>query len=445
MQEMIVKRDGRAVPFTREKISSAIYRAAVACGGRDLQEAERVTDDVLELLARRRDRRSWPTVEEVQDLVEKALIERGHARTAKAYIVYRYEHALKRAGRESLTYSAENIPYRKLWEALSWASDRDCVTLEQLSRLVAAGGLPMLVRDADAFYEDELDAAAEKIIARRDELRAVIIAGPSSSGKSTTTLKIRERLAAAGVATVPLTVDNYFFDLDVHPKVGDDDRDFETPQALDLALINEHLAALAAGRTIVMPRYDFRTGKRSGDAGRVSLPAGAVLLIDSLHGLFPEMTASLPEEAKFRLYVETLSQARAADGRYIRWADVRMLRRVVRDMQFRNYSPRSTIRHWPLVRRSELRYIVPELRRAHAIVNSYLPYELPIMKARLQPVLAPLIDEFRAGAGENQEAYERASRVQALFEQVPSVTDESIVPPRSLLREFIGGSGYAYH
>ncbi len=441
---MIVKRDGRAVAFKREKISSAIYRAAVACGGRDLEEAELVTDEVLELLARRRDRGSWPTVEEVQDLVEKALIERGHARTAKAYIVYRYEHALKRAGRESLTYSAENIPYRKLWEALSWASDHECVTLEQLSRLIAAGGLGTLIRDADAFYERELDAAAEKIVARRDGLRAVIIAGPSSSGKSTTALKIRERLAAAGIETVPLTVDNYFFDLDVHPKVGEHDRDFETPQALDLALVNEHLSSLVAGRTIVMPHYDFKTGKRSGDAGSVSLPAGAVLLLDSLHGLFPEMTASLPEEMKFRLYVETLSQARGADGRYIRWADVRMLRRVVRDMQFRNYSPRSTIRHWPLVRRAELRYIVPELRRAHALVNSYLPYELPIMKARLQPALAPLIDEFRAGAEDTQEAFERATRVQDLLDQVPPVTDESVVPSRSLLREFIGGSGYEY-
>ena len=444
MQEMIVKRDGRAVPFKREKISSAVYRAAVACGGRDLEEAERVTDDVLHLLARRRDNGSWPTVEEVQDFVEKALIERGHARTAKAYIVYRYEHALKRAGRESLTYSAENIPYRKLWEALSWASGHDCVTLEQLSGLIAGGGMSALIRDADAFYESELDAAAEKILLRRDGLRAVIVAGPSSSGKSTTAFKIRERLAAAGIETVPLAVDNYFFDLDFHPKVGEGDHDFETPQALDLALINEHISALAAGRSVMMPHYDFKTGKRSGDAGAVSLPVGAVLLLDSLHGLFPEMTASLPEESKFRLYVETLSQARAADGRYIRWADVRMMRRVVRDMQFRNYSPGSTIRHWPLVRRAELRYIVPELRRAHAIVNTYLPYELPVLKARLQPALAPLMDEFRAGGEETQEAYERATRVQILLDQIPSVTDESVVPPRSLLREFIGGSGYDY-
>ncbi|HET6451987.1 MAG TPA: ATP cone domain-containing protein [Spirochaetia bacterium] len=443
--EMIVKRDGRTVPFHRQKISSAIYRAAVACGGRDQQEAERVTDDVLALVSRRQFRDTWPTVEEIQDLVEKALIERGHARVAKAYIVYRYEHALKRAGRESLTYSSENIPYRKLWEALTWALDQECVTLQQLSALIVDGRLPELIAASDAFYEQELDAAAERILGRREELRAVIVAGPSSSGKSTTALKVRERLEAAGISTVALTLDNYFFDLPSHPRIGEDDYDFETPQALDLALINEHLAALVAGRTVTVPRYDFKTGRRAGSSGEVTLPPGAVLLLDSLHGLFPEMTASLPEESKFRLYVETLSQVRASDGRYIRWADVRMMRRVVRDMQFRGYSPRSTIRHWPLVRRAEMRYIVPELRRAHAIVNSYLPYELPVMKARIQAELAPLIDEFEAAGEERQEAKERAARIQALFDQLPAVSDERLIPGRSLLREFIGGSQYQYH
>src|SRR5208337_237455 len=171
MIAMIIKRDGRAVPFLREKITSAVYRAAVACGGRDKAEAELVTTDVLAMLEARQNRGSWPTVEEIQDLVEKALIERGHARTAKAYIVYRYEHALKRAGRESLTYSEENIPYRKLWEALSWASDNRCVTLAQLAEQVAMGGLGDLIEAADAFYERETDAAVEKILARRGELR----------------------------------------------------------------------------------------------------------------------------------------------------------------------------------------------------------------------------------------------------------------------------------
>ena len=443
MIEMIIKRDGRAVPFQTEKITSAIYRAAVACGGRDKTEADLVTADVLAMLDARQGRGSWPTVEEIQDLVEKALIERGHARTAKAYILYRYEHALKREGKASLTYSEENIPYRKLWEALSWATDHACVTLAQLSHAVDAGKYGDLIAAADEFYERELDAAVEKMLSRRDELRVVIIAGPSSSGKTTTTIKVKEKLAAAGITTVPLTVDNYFYDLDVHPKIGADDHDFETPQALDLALIDRHLQELVRGAAVVVPRYDFKTGMRTGESGSVRLGPDQVLLIDSLHGLFPDMTRGLPEEMKFRLYVETLSQAKGADGRYIRWADIRMLRRVVRDMQFRNYSPRATIRHWRLVRRAELRYIVPELRRAHALVNSYLAYELPIMKARVGEHLAPLIEQF-ASDPETQDAHERAVRVKSLLDQVPAVSDDRVVPARSLLREFIGGSTYTY-
>jgi len=444
MIEMIIKRDGRAVPFRKEKIVSAVYRAAVACGGRDAAEAERVADDVLAMLEARRSGDSFPTVEEVQDLVEKALIERGHARTAKAYILYRYEHALKRAGRESLTYSEENIPYRKLWEALAWATDNGCLTLAALSEIVTAGRLGELVESSDAFYESEIARAAERILARREELKIVIVAGPSSSGKTTTTIKIREKLAAEGIPTVPLSVDNYFYDLEVHPKIGDDDYDFETPQALDLALIDEHLRAIVGGGSVEVPRYNFKTGTREGTSGRVRLEKGQVLLIDSLHGLFPDMTRSVPEEMKFRLYIETLSQLKDSARRYIRWADIRMLRRVVRDMQFRNYSPRETIRHWHLVRRSELRYIVPELRRAHAIVNSFLPYELPVMKARVEKELLPLIGEF-ARDPERQDAYERAERVKAMFVELPAVPDEGIVPKHSLLREFIGGSGYSYH
>ena len=444
MIEMIIKRDGRAVPFRKEKIVSAVYRAAVACGGRDAAEAERVADDVLAMLEARRSGDSFPTVEEVQDLVEKALIERGHARTAKAYILYRYEHALKRAGRESLTYSEENIPYRKLWEALAWATDNGCLTLAALSEIVTAGRLGELVESSDAFYESEIARAAERILARREELKIVIVAGPSSSGKTTTTIKIREKLAAEGIPTVPLSVDNYFYDLEVHPKIGDDDYDFETPQALDLALIDEHLRAIVGGGSVEVPRYNFKTGTREGTSGTVRLEKGQVLLIDSLHGLFPDMTRSVPEEMKFRLYIETLSQLKDSARRYIRWADIRMLRRVVRDMQFRNYSPRETIRHWHLVRRSELRYIVPELRRAHAIVNSFLPYELPVMKARVEKELLPLIGEF-ARDPERQDAYERAERVKAMFVELPAVPDEGIVPKHSLLREFIGGSGYSYH
>jgi uridine kinase len=443
MIDRIVKRDGRVVPFHRDKITFAVLSAAVAVGGRDRAVAERVTDEVIRLLEQRGQPGSIPTVEEVQDLVEKALIERGHARTAKAYIVYRYEHTLKRAGRRSLTYSADNIPYEKLWEALSWAVDQGCVSLGQIADSVRQGRFAELVAAGEEYYARELDAAAGAIRERLGELRLVIVAGPSSSGKTTTTIKIEERLAAQGASFVPINVDNFFFDLAEHPRDTRGDHDFETPQALDMEAIGDALQRLLAGERVSMPFYNFKTGRREGSSGTLQLEAGQILLIDSLHGLHPEMTEKVSEERKFRLYIETLSQVKDAGRQFLRWADIRLLRRMVRDMQFRNYSPAQTIQHWHLVRRSELRYIVPRLAEADAIVNSFLPFELPIMKHRLGGLFPGFIEAFAADP-ERSDALDRARRIHELFGELPSWSDESLVPADSLLREFIGGSRYKY-
>ena len=441
--EKIIKRDGRLVAFDREKITMAILQAAIAVGGRDRTAAERVTDDVIKRLEAREDPQSYPSVEEVQDLVEKSLIERGHARTAKAYIVYRYEHALKRAGRQSLTYSSDAIPYRKLWEALAWGVDHRLVTLEDLRQAVEAGRYPQLVADSDAFYENELAEAGRAILERAGEVRIVIVAGPSSSGKTTTTIKVGEILARAGYRLVTLNVDHYFYDLESHPKDTTGDYDFETPQALDLELIRRHLDELLEGRKVAIPFYNFKTGRREGVSQEMRLAEREIILIDSLHGMFEGMTGHVPEEKKFKLYIETLSQLKGRDGRFIRWADVRMLRRMVRDMQFRSYNPRQTIAHWHYVRRSELRYIVARSKEANAIVNSFLPYELPIMKHRLGGHFPAFAEEFRSDV-EREDAYERAVRVREIFEQIPAWSDESVVGKRALLREFIGGSEYSY-
>ncbi len=443
MIDRIVKRDGRVVPFNRDKITFAVLSAAVAVGGRDRATAERVTDDVIRMLEQRGEADSIPTVEEVQDLVEKALIERGHARTAKAYILYRYEHALKRAGRRSLTYSADNIPYEKLWEALSWAVDNACVRLSEITSAVREGRFAELVRAGEEFYGRELDAAAEAIRERLGSLRLVIVAGPSSSGKTTTTLKVEERLAAEGASFVPINVDNFFLDLVEHPRDPGGDYDFETPQALDMTRIGDTLGRLLEGERVELPFYNFKTGRQEGSSGSLQLAPGQILLIDSLHGLHPEMTEAVPEERKFRLYIETLSQVKDSAGQFLRWADVRLLRRMVRDMQFRNYSPAQTIQHWHLVRRAELRYIVPRLAQADAVVNSFLPFELPIMKHRLGELFPGFIREFAADP-ERADALDRARRIQQLFGELPAWSDESVVPADSLLREFIGGSRYKY-
>jgi uridine kinase len=443
MIEWIVKRDGRVVPFKREKITFAILQAAIAVGGRDRVKAERVTDDVIRMLEERNRRDSYPTVEEVQDLVEKALIERGHARTAKAYIVYRYEHALKRAGKKSLTYSAENIPYEKLWEALSWAVDHSCVTLEQIAARIEAGKFSELIRASEQFYAQELEKAASLLKERLQTTRMVIVAGPSSSGKTTTTIKVENLLRSEGFVFVPINLDNFFLDLEQHPKDTSGDYDFETPQALDISLINETFQRLLDGQRVSLPFYNFKTGRREGSAGELQLGERDILLIDCLHGLFPEVTKEIPENQKFRLYIETLSQVKDRERQFVRWADIRLLRRSVRDMQFRNYNPKQTIRHWHFVRRSELRYIVPRLREADVIVNSFLPYELPVMRHRLGQLISEFLKELENDP-ESADAYDRARRIHQVFQEIPAWSDEAVIPADSLLREFIGGSSYTY-
>ena len=299
MIEKIIKRNGRVVPFNREKITLAILAAAIAVGGHDRELAEKVTDDVIAHLEARRFRGLHPTVEEIQDLVEKCLIERGHAKTAKAYIIYRYEHHLKRAGKASLTYSSENIPYQKLWEALSWGVDIGCVTLKQLSRFVEENRFQELVDASEGFYQRELENAASELLERISEVRIIIVSGPSSSGKTTTTIKIGDFLSREGYSLVTLNVDNYFYDLTTHPKDSFGDYDYETPQALELPLINRHLKELLDGKTVRVPFYNFQTGNRDGFSQELTLKENDVILIDSLHGMFEEMTAGIAEERKF--------------------------------------------------------------------------------------------------------------------------------------------------
>jgi uridine kinase len=450
MIETIVKRDGRLVPFDPRKIAFAILRAAVAVDGRDQELAGRIADRVVAELERRREQAaaegmpaSPPSVEEVQDTVEKMLIEGGHAKTAKAYILYRYEHNLKRSKKESLTYSSENVPYRKLWEALSWAVDNRCYSLSQLGDYIKEGRLGELAGACEKFYAREIETLIAGLPENLDSLRLLIIAGPSSSGKTTTTMKIAQALNARGKRLVPINADNYFFDRDTHPKDPFGDYDFETPQALDLALLNRHLEQLVAGQAAEIPYYNFKTGRRDGVSATLRLEPGDIILVDSLHGLYEPMTESVPAEAKYKIYIETLAQMKDSGGAFIRWTDVRMMRRMARDMQFRGANPRQTLLHWYLVRRSELRHIVSRLRFAGAIVNSFMPYELLFLKARLAPYFPGFIEEL-SGNADRADALARAERISGLFSQIPDCADENVVPPDSLLREFIGGSSYEY-
>ena len=440
----VVKRDGSIVDFTPQRITNAIYRAAVAVGGRDKRTSETLMEKVVQILEEQTPAGEIPTVEQIQDIVEKVLIEEGHARVAKAYILYRAERAKLRDQRaERRMEPSSNIPWHKLWRILDCAVEHGLHTVESLNERIRKGELSEIVGASEAFYHENVENAANLIAERKHELRMVIIAGPSSSGKTTTTIKLGERLARYGMQLVTLNVDNYFYDLSMHPKDEFGDYDFETPQALDLELINQHLTRLFEGEEVRIPFYDFKTGTRHMEQTPMKLSPDEVILIDSLHGLYPAMTADIPAEKKFRLYLEPLLQLKDPEGYYVRWTDIRLIRRMLRDASHRAYDPTKTLLHWHYVRSSELRNIIPYVNTTDYVVNSAMPYEMPMYKAKLFKDFARWT-ELYADDPLRADAYERASRIYNLMQTLEPIENDSIVPENSVIREFIGGSIYEY-
>ncbi len=441
--QYIVKRNGSVVPYDRARIATAIGKALAASGHENPSLADNLATGVEEALIEAYALEAVPSVEDIQDVVESVLMVHGLPEIAKSYIIYRHQRAMARAARALTFEVSDSVPYRKIYEVLRWNLEHGCDTVPALNRIIASGRLPELVRAADTRYNEEVAAAAMPILERADEIRIVIVAGPSSSGKTTTTIKISEKLKQVGMHLKAINIDNYFFDLEQHPIDEFGDHDYETPQALDLDLINRHLVQLLDGRTIRTPHYDFKAGKRTLNAHEFTLGKNEILMIDSLHGLYDRMTESVAARLKFKVYIETLGQFRAKDGSFMRWADNRLLRRMIRDKAHRNQGPIETLTHWHYVRRSELQHIIPFIKDADAVVNSALPYELPFLKQRIFRYVSTARRRFEDDP-KRLDAHIRANRVHALLKPVKPMRDDSCIPSDSLLREFIGGSRYRY-
>ena len=441
----VIKRSGAVVPFRIDRITNAIYRAAVEVGGRDQDLAEALALQVAGLLEKSSPEGYIPHIEEIQDQVEKVLIENGHAKVAKAYILYRDERARHRKQQEAqASRPSENIPWAKIWHVLDWSAAHGVNTVSALNQRLDHGEFQQIITESEAAYNVDVERAVNQMIDRKDTLKMVIITGPSSSGKTTTTIKVGQYLKQIGLKLVTLSVDNYFFDLEMHPKDEFGDYDFETPHALDIPLINQHLAALTRGQEVLVPFYDFKLGKRIPEQSTpLHLAENELILIDSLHGMYPPMTMDIPAEQKYKLYLEPLLQVKGNDGEYIRWTDIRLIRRMLRDAAHRAYDPRQTLEHWHYVRASEMRNILPHVNDSDAIVNSAMPYELPIYAQRM---LANFTNWAKSYQDDplRQDAFERANRVAQMLGSIHAIGDEFAVPSDSVIREFIGGSTLKY-
>ena len=393
-----------------------------------------------------------PTIEDIQDEVLHTLRSYGFQNTADAYECYRWgRHWLREGAVTETQFVGNGFPKKRMEKTLEWNRARGCDTVAGLNEVVRSGRIKKLVDESLAVYETSLDEAAKKVMSRLsagDNIRMMWVSGPSSSGKTTTTVKLTDRLQKHGLKFLMLNLDDYFWALIEHPTDWINDRNFETPEALDIQLLNQHLKALLDGKTIEKPVYSFKEGRRI-SAKPVKLEKDQILLLDCLHCLYPPITEGIDASAQFRLYIETLNVLYEGDGstnRLTKFTDVRLIRRMLRDVQHRNHSPLSTILHWHYVRAGELFSIIPLMGVADHVVNGGLPFDLPALKPFFisDGGYLPRPEDFEQYRG-FLDARIRYERVRSLLQSVEGLTKEQvksydIIPGDSVVREFIGGS-----
>ena len=393
-----------------------------------------------------------PTIETIQDEVLHALRSYGFQNVADAYACYRWgRHWLRQGAITQDNFVGNGFPKTAMEQTLAWNREHGCDTVAGLNEIVRRGRLKQLVTDCLAAYERSLDEAAAKVIARLNSgcrLRMMWVSGPSSSGKTTTTVKLTERLQKQGLRFLMLNLDDYFWSLVEHPTDWINDRNYETPEALDIQLLNLHLRELLEGRTIEKPVYSFKEGRRLASKP-VKLEPDQILLLDCLHGLYPPITEGIDASAQFRVFIETqnvLLEGDGSSGRITKFTDVRLLRRMLRDAHHRNHSPLLTLLHWHYVRAGELFSIIPLSGLADHVVNGGFPFDLPVLKPFFSgPAgVLPRPEDLNSYPG-FLDAEIRYGRVRALLESVEGVRSEDLenfdlIPGDAVVREFIGGS-----
>jgi uridine kinase len=299
-----------------------------------------------------------------------------------------------------------------------------------LNEAISGHRVRELVLVAEALHEQRVARIAEEIAIRQGQVRLVLIAGPSSSGKTTFSRRLSIQLLANGHRPFALELDNYFVDRDKTPRDEKGDYDFESLGALDVALFNDHLLRLLEGQEVTLPHYNFKTGLR--EVGQtVCLRSDHIILVEGIHGLNPDLVPQIPPEVAHRVYVSALTQLNIDKHNRVPTTDTRLIRRIVRDAAYRGYSAQQTIDRWRSVRRGEKRSIFPFQEHADVMFNSALLYELAVLK----PFAEPLLLQVKPGT----RAYVEGKRLLAFLEWFEPLAPD-LVPDNSILREFVGGS-----
>ena len=313
-----------------------------------------------------------------------------------------------------------------------WLENLSLGTMDRIQKIVAEGRSRDLIMLSEALHTTTLSKIASDIESR-PQVRLLCLAGPSSSGKTTSSRRLRVQLLSSGINSATLELDNYFVDRELTPKDADGKYDFEAIKALDRDLINEHLESLIAGKETDIPRYDFVTGKRT-KGYKLKLAPGQLLVIEGIHGLNDIVSQSISADSKYRIFICPLTGTNLDMHNRVGTTDIRLLRRIVRDYRTRGNSPESTLVQWPSVIMGSFRHIFPYQENADALFNTSMAYELPVLKGYVLPLLK--------GIDEDSPVYGEAQRLLSILDFVPVIPSDD-VPNLSIIREFIGGSCFA--
>lgn len=315
-----------------------------------------------------------------------------------------------------------------------WQDILGMSTIGDLNEVIDHGNSTELITVSEALQENKIVKIAEMIASRKD-VRIVLIAGPSSSGKTTTCKRISIQLVANGIRPVGISLDDYFLDREKSPRDENGEYDFESLYALNIPLLNEQMNALSAGEEIELPRYNFAAGRSEKSGRKLRLKGNEVLVLEGIHALNPELTAAIPEGMKFRVYASALTTILLDTHNYVPTTDNRLLRRIIRDYKYRGMSARDTIRRWPSVRAGENKWIFPYQEHADVMFNTAMLFELAVIKTQAEPLLE-LVPE-------NADEYSEARRLLRFLRYIRPIPNDD-VPATSLLREFLGGSSFRY-
>lgn len=330
------------------------------------------------------------------------------------------------------------IPQDKMFEIFKehhkWQEILGVRTVGDFNEAVTLGHATDLINVSEALQEKKIAQIADEIASRKG-VKLVLLAGPSSSGKTTTCKRLSVQLLANGLKPLQISLDDYFINRDETPKDASGEYDYESIYALNLDLINKQFNALFRGEEVELPKYNFQQGKSEKSGNRLKMTDNNVLVVEGIHALNPELTAQIPEQQKFRVYASALTTILLDDHNYIPTTDNRLLRRIVRDNKYRGISAQDTIHRWPSVRAGENKWIFPYQENADAVFNTAMLFELAVLKTQAEPLLEQV--------PETSPEYSEAYRLLKFLKYFKPISNRDI-PPTSLLREFLGGSSFKY-